>query len=130
MLRNLHINANFNGLLQDLQGNIVLKSRWDALKKAITTCAVLWLLAVMLVVVPFINWTLPAIFFVFGPVLGWAVYFADRRSVDRFDAETMCPYCKNRIEIHEQNLHVPLYGSCPHCKATFQVHVPELEFED
>ena len=130
MLRNLHINADFGGLIHDIHGNLVLKSRWDAVKKGILTTAIIWLLGVMLVVVPFVNWTLPAIFLAFGPVLGWGTYLADRRALERLDAETVCPHCKSPIEIHEQKTQVPIYGSCPHCHASFQVHVPEIEYRE
>lgn len=130
MKRELAMNVNFGGLRQDLQAMIQLKSPWDAVKKACATCLMAWLLALMLVFVPFINWTLPAIFFVFGPILGLAAYLADRRAIERLDAHLVCPHCKSEIDILERRVSTPLFGHCPHCHTAYQIHLPELEYRD
>lgn len=127
MLNYTPITLNFAGRRQTLRAQIRWESVWSAISKALLTCFFLWMLGAMLVLVPFINWTLPAIFLAFGPVLGIAMYFVDRRLVRSLDGAALCPQCQKSFEIHEEGVKSPVYGSCPHCKAPYQLRMPELE---
>lgn len=124
---NLAMDVNFSGNMQPLKGSVELKGFWDAVKKGLVTCALCWLLGFFFVLVPFANWTMPAVFWLFGPILGIAIYYKDRRFINRLDAEAECPNCKRPFEIHERDFAPPVYGNCPYCKAGYQVHMPQLE---
>ena len=129
MLSRLSMDVNFGGRTQSATGNVYRKSIWDAATKGLLTCFVAWVLAAFFVLVPFINWTLPGILLVFGPILGLWAYYIDRRSINRLDVETVCPECGNSFTIHESNCASPVYGNCPSCKAGYQLHLPGLEFK-
>lgn len=127
MLNDTPITLNFGGRRQTLKAQIRWESVWSAASKALITCFFLWMLAAMLVLVPFINWTLPAIFLIFSPVLGLAMYFADRRLIRSLDGAAFCPQCSKAFAIHEEGLTSTAYGSCPHCHAPYQLRLNEIE---
>lgn len=127
MNKQLAMELNFGGSMQSLIGSIQMKSVWDAVKKGLITCLLCWVFGFFFMVIPIANYTMPGVFWMFGPVLGLFVYYKDRRHIHNLDAQTECPQCKTRFEIHEHDVALPVYGHCPNCKTGYQVHVPDLE---
>lgn len=81
----------FGGRNLAVESDVEEESLWRSIEKGVGACAITWLLGIFFIVVPFVNWTLPAVFLVFGPVIGIATYFADRRMVNQLDADAACP---------------------------------------
>lgn len=115
------INIDFSGSTKSIQGDVRMQGFGDAVKKAVVACLVVWALAVLSSVVPFIGWTAPFIFLGIGPLAGIAVFFMDRHEVKRVDTQAVCPQCNTAFEITESNFKPPFYGSCPQCKTSYRV---------
>lgn len=113
--------------MQSMTGSVRLKSIWDGVKKGLLTCVLCWLFGFFFMFVPIANWTIPGVFWMFGPILGLAVFVKDRRMINSLDAQAECPQCKTLFKIHEHDVAPPIYGHCPNCKTGYQLHVPRLE---
>lgn len=127
MSKQLAMEVNFAGRIQSVLGEVELKSISDAIMKSLITCLLCWVMGMLFMIIPFINSTLPVIFWMFGPILGVGVFYKNHRLMRSLKARLECPQCKSRIEVIEHNLSSPFSGSCPICKAGYVVHIASLE---
>ncbi len=118
-LQTLHFD--FSGQRRDIEGDVKMESNWDATRKGLIACAVVWLLAACSFIVPFIGWTAPFVLFALGPIAGLVTFFMDRHEVKQVETHAVCPECSTSFGITEKNFKPPFYGACPSCRMSYRV---------
>ncbi len=122
--------VSFTGERVDFNGQIIPRSSWGAMKKALLAFTIVLSFGFLFIIVPYVNISVFIGFFLMSPVIIGLVYFASKRAYSLVKGDITCPKCRRRFEIDEKDVTPPLYGHCPHCKTSYEILLPSTRQAD